>query len=437
MQVGDEVLDLEGHFSSEITEDDALYLAALKRNYLRLGIRRLPMFSNQYMGTRLAARKATQASNSATYYTPATFSSQARSATKPVNSRDAPVDEPDEVDYSFMNLPVRERRKLFIGNQGDRPPRLFPAGVQSMTLPRVRREPRQIATWSDTRSEYGTGDDAFDWEAPVAPTWTPSVRQTPSMGSQKKSSTGTIILNPAGLAQPYTQIPFTKRPNYPSRQPPANVIVTPISPSRSFPASQLNAQGKVISPHTYSTTIRVHDPYSNEPEVRIQPTAATRVYLSGRNLSASPTQQMNHIRSVSDTGMTKAGTFLGRISQPLRINVYNSDGSSARFSPVTRAESSLGVSSPIYPAYPAYYDQPPTVLEERYRRGQSVQPVIFHTKSTPMVNEKVEVSQQWRPLQAPQWVKSERTPSRGRYVAANKPANLQQRQQDQAGVSDF
>ncbi|VDO73843.1 unnamed protein product [Schistosoma margrebowiei] len=46
LEIGDEILEIEGHLGTELTEQESYSLTELKSNYLRLGIRRFSEKSN-------------------------------------------------------------------------------------------------------------------------------------------------------------------------------------------------------------------------------------------------------------------------------------------------------------------------------------------------------------------------------------------------------
>ncbi|KAF6769637.1 hypothetical protein AHF37_12390, partial [Paragonimus kellicotti] len=52
LEVGDQILEIEGHWDCEITCEEAESLAALKEhNYLRLGVKRCELAGNRLMTT--------------------------------------------------------------------------------------------------------------------------------------------------------------------------------------------------------------------------------------------------------------------------------------------------------------------------------------------------------------------------------------------------
>ncbi|KAA0199279.1 hypothetical protein FBUS_03829, partial [Fasciolopsis buskii] len=361
LEVGDQILDIEGHLDTEITWQEAESLAALKNNYLRLGVRRLPMFSNQYMGTRLASRSLPRSTSAAGYQSNGPYSRLNTSEVqmKPVNARPQ-EQESDEVDYSFMNLPVRERRKLFLS--AERPPTFRPAGADSLTMPRPRAASRPPPTRYETQSEYGGGgEDPFGWEPTVTQTWATRTRNAPSYApSRATSSSGTIILNPSRV----TNRPALNQPlELPVRQysqhaaPPRSPVQTP-TPGRFY--HTYSHPSRAIYRPQYSTTIRVHDPYAEAPRIvgggisgptRIYPvrrfsTMATPTYYAGSTYSYNTNDQWRPVTP----GVT------GRVSQPLRVNVYNSDTSTVNYSPTRRGEPTYISGSPVYPAYPAHME---------------------------------------------------------------------------------
>ncbi|KAA3680691.1 uncharacterized protein DEA37_0004403 [Paragonimus westermani] len=443
LNVGDQILEIEGHWDCEITDQEAESLAALKANYLRLGVKRPQMFSNQYMGTRLASRSLPRTVSTTTYNVPGPYMRMNSSdgPQKPVNARlESTQPEEEEVDYSFMSLPVRERRKLFLGGTGVdyeyKPRRFHSAGARrSMTMPRPRlasQQPTSTARF-DTQSEYGGGtgvqvgrEDSFCWEPSITPNWSRGVRSAPNLGARKSSTTGTIVLNNSRFVRQQQQsfeVPGRQQPYY---APPAQY-----SPER----------------NEYSTTLRVHDPYAYDTSpTRVVSNSGTRIYPTRRYNSVVGTPRTTYGYTFVDPWKSPATTVSGRVSQPLRVNVYNSDASSVYQSPVSKTEgASWGVNSPVYPAYPAHMVRSynaETQENDRFRRGQSVQPARVYTQPVSPVVQRQEVQQSWRPLQVSGWKESsQESPRRGgRVISVTKPIAVRQNPPEtnvQVGSSDF
>ncbi|VDP66072.1 unnamed protein product [Echinostoma caproni] len=376
------------------------------------------------------------------------FPPQSEAQMKPVNARPDEEGNEEEVDYSFMNLPVRERRKLFLS--AERPPTFRPAGADSLTMPRPRASSRPAPSRFETQSEYGgAGEDPFGWEPPVTQSWTAGTRSAPSYApSRTTSSSGTIILNSSRAAnrpvlnQPL-EVPVRQYSHYaaPQRSP----VQTP-TPGRYY--HTYSHPSRAIYRPQFSTTIRVQDPYTQAPRVigsgmsgpaRVYPvrrfsTVATPTYYAG------PTYTYN----TSDQWRPVNANVIGRVSQPLRVNVYNSDTSTVNFSPTRRGEPTYISGSPVYPAYPAYMERPFNVQyqapAERFTRGQSVQPATVYARPPSPIAHRTTTMQSWRPLQAPNWVEGEQPRRPGRFISNQRqkaaPARTQD-PQEQVGVSDF
>ncbi|KAF7233797.1 hypothetical protein EG68_05082 [Paragonimus skrjabini miyazakii] len=429
------------------------------------------MFSNQYMGTRMASRSLPRTISTATYNAPGPYMRMNTSdgPQKPVNARmEITQPEEEEVDYSFMSLPVRERRKLFLGGTGVdyeyKPRRFHSAGTRrSMTMPRPRLASQQptSTTRFDTQSEYGGGtevqvgrDDSFCWESSITPSWSRGVRSAPNLGARKSSTTGTIVLNNPRFVrqqqQEYFEVPARQQSYYapPAQYSPERSEAKPAPVTGRF--YTIRPQHPTSTPAygpQYSTTLRVHDPYAyNTSPTRVVSNSGTRIYPTRRYNSIVGTPRTTYGYTFVDPWKSPSTTVSGRVSQPLRVNVYNSDASSVYQSPINRTEgTSWGLSSPIYPAYPAHMVRSynaETHESDRFRRGQSVQPTRVYTQTVSPVVQRQEVQQSWRPLQVPGWTESSQgSPHRaGRVISVTKPIAVRQNLPEpnvQVGSSDF
>ncbi|KER30476.1 hypothetical protein T265_03088 [Opisthorchis viverrini] len=409
------------------------------------------MFSNQYMGTRFASRSLPRPASSTTSWQQGPYSrlDSYNEIPKPVNARPMP-DENEEVDYSFMNLPVRERRKLFLG--GGRPSRFNSVGQQSMTMPRMRMPSHPPPSRYETQSEYGADVDGFRWESNITPSWVSGTRSAPSFGTTKKSSTtGTIILQTHRGTTPRATTPV-QRPSEVCIRQHSQYATGPFSPSS--PERQQSSPGRfytvrppqvTVSPTRqpqYSTTIRVHDPYTMSPQGKVVSNGTTRVY-PGRRYPSTMGRQVYGFNS-SDTQQGHPIIVPGRMVQPLRVNVFSSDSSTVHYSPTSKVDNSWSNATPVYPAYPANlersYHVDTHVQPDRYRRGLSVQPVAIYSRPSSPVYRRTESQQIWRPLQAPNWVPTEQAKRHGRYISSPKSPSVRQKApepQDQYGVSEF
>lgn len=362
---------------------------------------------------------------------------------KPVNARPQ-EQESDEVDYSFMNLPVRERRKLFLS--AERPPTFRPAGADSLTMPRPRAASRPPPTRYETQSEYGGGsEDPFGWEPTVTQTWATRTRNAPSYApSRATSSSGTIILNPSrvtnrpALNQPL-ELPVRQYSQYAASQ--RSPVQTP-TPGRFY--HTYSHPSRAIYRPQYSTTIRVHDPYAEAPRtVGGGISGPTRIYPVRRfSTMATPTYYAGPTYSYNTNDQWRPVTpgVMGRVSQPLRVNVYNSDTSTMNYSPTRRGEPTYISGSPVYPAYPAHMEphHPPP---ERFIRGQSVQPVTVYPRPASPISHRTSTIQSWKPMQAPSWMEGDRPRRQGRYITTHPRQSVgQTRKQEPSepvGVTDF
>lgn len=412
------------------------------------------MFSNQYMGTRFASRSLPRPPSSTISWQQGPYSrlSSYNEPSKPVNARQV-YDENDEVDYSFMNLPVRERRKLFLGD--GRPARFHSAGHQSMTMPRVRMPSHPPSSRYETQSEVGAGD-MFAWESSVTPSWSSGTRSAPSCGPTKKSSTtGTIILHTPRALTPRATTPVQQPSEVCIRQH-SQYATGPFSPSSSEPQKrpQQSSPGRFYtvrplqvtrSPNLqpqYSTTIRVHDPYTTSPQEMVISNGKSRIHSNRRYPSTMGRQVYGY--GLSDTYQNHPIVVPGRMVQPLRVNVFNSDSSTVHYSPTRPMENSWSTATPVYPAYPANLERSFHVdthmQPDRYRRGLSAQPVTVYSRPSSPVYLRTESQQIWRPLQAPNWISAEPPRRQGRYISSPRSPTIRQKPpepQDQPGVSEF
>ncbi|TPP55976.1 hypothetical protein FGIG_01297 [Fasciola gigantica] len=406
------------------------------------------MFSNQYMGTRLASRSLPRSMSSAAYQSNGPYSRLNTSEVqiKPINARPEEQDN-EEVDYSFMNLPVRERRKLFLS--AERPPTFRPAGADSLTMPRPRaasRPPPQSRY--ETQSEYGgVVEDPFGWEPAVTQTWTVGTRNTPSYApSRTTSSSGTIILHSSrGANRPISnqplEVPVRQYSQYtaPQRSP----VQTP-TPGR-FYHTYSHPSRAVYRPQ-FSTTIRIHDPYAEAP--RGSSGGPARVYPVRRfSTMATPTHYTapNYSYNIGDQSRPVTPGVMGSVSQPLRVNVYNSDASTVNYSPTRRGEPTYISGSPVYPAYPAHMERPLNEQRhapvERFTRGQSVQPVTIYARPPSPIAQRTTTMQSWKPLQAPSWIDADRPRRQGRFITSHPRQSAGQTRTQEppepVGITDF
>ncbi|CAH8646087.1 unnamed protein product [Schistosoma guineensis] len=443
LEIGDEILEIEGHLGTELTEQESYSLTELKSNYLRLGIRRLPMFSNQYMGTRPTSRNLSRAASTTVYGQSGPYSrlNAQQPQQKPVNAKDNNDVEPEEVDYSFMNLPVRERRKLFLG--GGQPPSIQRGYLHSLTMPRKRNDVNNFHNRYETQSEYGGTDHNFGWDAPVTPTWVRENRTTNTSEPVKSRSTKTFSLSTMpsekSFQQEFTQyVAGPASPRY-NQSPPAT--------TNYFNTVQPKSNYKQNYPQ-YSATIHVQDshPTGNITSGRVYNGSSTRIYPAKQyNSSSSPVRPITPSSvypSYNSYNSISRGS--GRVVQPLRVNVYNSDNASTVYSPHRKVESSpnWNPSSPIYPAYPAYMDKSNHVDIQplRYRREQSVRPVTIYSTNNPSTNTTIETKQVWKAIPAQNWLDTQRTVRSGTFITTTKKIPSGRRpdiNNDSSGVSEF
>ncbi|CAL8071648.1 unnamed protein product [Calicophoron daubneyi] len=382
------------------------------------------MFSNQYMGTKLASRSLPRPGTG----TPRMSSYDSRPS--PINAR-VPDDEGEEVDYSFMNLPVSERRKLFLG--GGRPTPLRVAGVA--TIPRQRYSTRTMPSRYETQSEYGGGgvDEAFGWEPRGAPKWATINRAT----GRSTTSTGSIILSAPGGGRTYVDEVPTVATSVEIQRTAPSVNDSVFEPkSRSIGRFVQVRPNRVVVHPQFSATLKVQEPYATGPRTRVVSNANTRIYPV-RHMSA--TAQLNGPTYLQPEYWRPVSGTSGRVAQPLRVNVYAGDVTTTRYSPPERAWSP---NSPIYPAYPAYADQryiyESPIQRERYRRAGSVQPSATYVRPSPPIAHRVETQQTWKPMQAPNWIESNRPRRQGRYISTtHQNAGMQRPEPQEVGVSDF
>lgn len=408
MEPGDEIIEIEGHSGGELTLEEAEALCNLKANYLRLGVRRPKMFSNQYMGTRQASKSLPRFNSSLSQYGLQSRLDTKKSTERPVNAQQDVDNKVEEVDYSFMQLPVRERRKLFLGES----PTTQVAYGQSFTLPRQRIAATQMHNQFETQSEYGGPDNTYKWEPMVTPSWTRVERATSGYNTPKSRSTKTFHLT----------------------NNPVSIQHTPERPLQYQRQYTMLSQSPQRNQNSYTT--------SNQETVRVLSRTTSSVHPVRRYSSIVPT-----VRPITQstyypmqTQWTTARRPSGYTVQPLRVNVYNSD-STTTYSPYERAErvSNWTQGSPIYPAYPAHLDQP-TYMETqpmRYRREQTVQP---NTLIKSQINQSVETRQTWKPMEAPRWLnEASRVPRQGTFITTTKRISGHQHTEPSEilGASDF
>ncbi|CAH8574994.1 unnamed protein product [Schistosoma turkestanicum] len=322
LEIGDEVLEIEGHLGTELTEQESHSLAELKNNYLRLGIRRLPMFSNQYMGTRPASRNLSRAASTTVYGHSGPYSrlNSKQPQQKPVNARDNDDVESEEVDYSFMNLPVRERRKLFLG--GSQPPSIQRGYLHSLTMPRKKNDINNYHNRYETQSEYGGTDHNFGWDVPITPTWARENRSTNNYEPVKSRSTKTFSLSttPAekSFQQQFTQyVAGPPSPRYNQNLPAASNTFNTVQPKSNYRPNYPQ----------YSATIHVQDTHStgNISSGRVHNGNSTRIYpVKQYSTSASPARTITPSSVYpSYNSYNSVSRDSNRVVQPLRVNVYN------------------------------------------------------------------------------------------------------------------
>ncbi|KAH8867010.1 hypothetical protein KSF78_0003579 [Schistosoma japonicum] len=403
----------------------------------------LPMFSNQYMGTRPASRNLSRAASTTVYSQSGPYSrfNVQQPNQKPVNAKDNDDAESEEVDYSFMNLPVRERRKLFLG--GSQPPTIQRGYMHSLTIPRKRNDVNNFHNRYETQSEYGGADHNFGWDAPVTPTWIRENRSGNTYEPVKSRSTKTFSLSTTpgekSFQQQFTQyVAVSPSPRYNQNSPPASNYYNTTQPRSNYGKSYPQYSATVHVPDSYPTGNITPGRQYNGSTTRIYPVKQHSTYVpSTRPITPSAVySSYNSYNSVS--------RVTGKVSQPLRVNVYNSDNTSTIYSPQRKIENSSNwnPSSPIYPAYPAYMDKSDHVDTQplRYRREQSVRPVTIYATNNPTTNTTIETKQVWKAIPAQNWSDTQRTVRSGTFITTTKKISGGRRldvNNDSSGVSEF
>ncbi|CAH8640956.1 unnamed protein product [Heterobilharzia americana] len=404
-------LEIEGHLGSQLTEAEAHSLAELKSNYLRLGISRQPMFSNQYMGTRPASRNLSRAASTTVYGQAGPYSRINTQAPqqRPVNAR--------------ILMTLNQMRKLFLG--GGVAPTVQRGYSHSLTMPRKRSDGHSYQNRFETQSEYGGTDHSYAWDIPVTPSW---IRQSRSANityePTKSRSTKTFSLSMTPGEKSFQQ----QVTQYAARPPSPHYNQNSSPSSNYFNAVQPKSNYGYNYPQ-YSATIQVQDPYpstGNNPAGRVYNGNATRIYparqYSSGASSARAITPSTIYQSYSQHNSLSRGS--GRVVQPLRVNVYNSDNASTVFSPHRKTENSCdwNPSSPIYPAYPAHMDKSnhTDVQPLRYRREQSVRPVTIYSTNNPTTKTTTETRQVWKPIPAQNWSDTSRIMRSGTFITTTK-----------------
>lgn len=269
----------------------------------------------------------------------------------PVNSQQPQVEESDDVDYTFSRMSVRERSRMFMDGDG--------SGNRmnhSMTLPRSRS--RNAYAQYDTQSEMG------DWGPPIQPSWVPAANSAPKVNNSvyRNITTSSRTLDLASNRLRNLEGQLSRNLD---RFPQSSYATPTFDEQYIQPSYAAPRQSRPQYRPQYGTQIQ---PTEFVQPNRSQP-SGTQVYTIRRYNSTAGIRDHDTASACGDlwTGSRPQS------SQPLKVNVYNSDRPAMQVSPQHRSYANQNWSqpSPVYPAYPAYNSRPLDSGARVYRVVQS------------------------------------------------------------------